>query len=67
MKQRKEVNMTLYDLYETCVNIDENATIYIHNGTGKKCKVKDAIGQYGAKKIKWFCIRYDEDIEVCFK
>lgn len=59
--------MTFRDLYETCVNIDENANVYIHNGNGKVSKVKEVLDSHAMKAVKWFCIRYDEDLEICFK
>ena len=61
--------MTFYDLYEACVNIDENACVYIYKGSMcvRTAEVKEVLGEHGSDLIKWFCIRYDEDIEVCFK
>ena len=60
--------MKLNDLCETCENIDINTTVYIHNkSTIEVSKIKDILGQHGNDTIKWFCIRYDEDLAICFK
>lgn len=59
--------MTFYELYAACVNVDENSNVYIYNGGTRRCKVKDVLAEHGEDVIKWFCIRYDEDIEVFFK
>lgn len=62
--------MKFHELCETCVNIDVNSTVYIYNKlTNDSCnvyKVKDILGEHGNDTIKWFCIRYDEDVELCF-
>ena len=62
--------MKLHDLCETCENIDVNSTVYIHNNltmeVSNVCKIKDILDEHGNDTIKWFCIRYDEDLEVSF-
>lgn len=62
--------MTLHDLCKTCENIDVVSTVYIYNNltleVSKVCKIIDILHEHGNDTIKWFCIRYDEDVEVSF-
>lgn len=61
--------MKFHELCETCVNIDVNSTVYIHNKltneTRNVCKVKDLLGQHANDTIKWFYMLFKDLYSAC--